>query len=89
MHDVVCRASLVNERLSLLALPDDITKLIIAEDDNAAGRAGARRAWAACRRDGLKLSRRTPRPLQDWAEANLKREGRGLVLQWSASGAHK
>jgi len=44
MHDVVCRASLVNERLSLLALPDDITKLIIAEDDNAAGRAGARRA---------------------------------------------
>lgn len=73
MHDVVCWASLGNERLSLLALPDDITELIIAEDDNAAGRAGARRAWAAYRRDGLKLTRRTPRPYEDWAEANLKR----------------
>jgi hypothetical protein len=73
MHEVVCWASLGNERLSLLALPDDITELIIAEDNNAAGRAGARKAWTAYRRDGLKLVRKTPRPFEDWAEANLKR----------------
>jgi hypothetical protein len=73
MHEVVCWASLGNERLSLLDLPDDITELIIAEDNNSAGRAGARKAWTAYRRDGLKLSRKTPRPFEDWAEANLKR----------------
>jgi len=44
MHEFVCWASLGIKRLSLVALPGDITELIIAEEDNAAGRAGARRA---------------------------------------------
>jgi hypothetical protein len=73
IHDGVCWASLGAERLPLLTLPNDTTKLIFAEDDNAAGRAGARKAGAAYRRDGLKLVRKTPRPFEDRAEANLKR----------------
>jgi hypothetical protein len=45
--------------------PDDINELIIAEDDNTAGRAGASKAWAAYRRDGLKLVRKTLPPFED------------------------
>lgn len=73
MHGTVCWASLGAERLHQLAIPDSIDELIIAEDDDAEGRAGARRAWAAYRREGLRLARRTPRPFEDWAEASLKR----------------
>jgi hypothetical protein len=73
MHGIVCWASLGAERLHLLALSENIKELIIAEDNNAAGRAGARRAWAAYRREQLKLIRKTPHPFEDWAEANLKR----------------
>lgn len=70
LHSVPCWASLGAERLPLLSLPDTIDTLIIAEDDNPPGRKGARSAWNAYRRPGLKIVRRTPRPFEDWAAAN-------------------
>lgn len=65
-----CWASLGAERLPLLALPDFIETLVIAEDDNSSGRAGALRALHAYRRPGLTILRRSPRPFDDWAAAN-------------------
>lgn len=65
-----CWASLGTERLPLLALPDSIETLVIAEDDNLPGRAGALRALHAYRRPGLKIVRKSPRPFEDWAAAN-------------------
>ncbi|MCW1431976.1 toprim domain-containing protein [Novosphingobium sp. JCM 18896] len=73
MHGIVCWASLGAERLHLLALPENIEELVIAEDNNGAGRAGARRAWATYQHKKLQLIRKTPHPFEDWAEANLKR----------------
>jgi hypothetical protein len=73
MHEIVCRASPSVDRLALFAVADDISELTIAEDDNAASRAGVRRPGPAYRRDGLKLARKTPRAFEAWAEANLKR----------------
>lgn len=70
LHNVVCWSSLGSERLPLLALPDGLSELIIAEDNNQAGRHGARRAWKAYQRPGLKLRRHTPRPYEDWAAKN-------------------
>lgn len=69
-QEIPCWASLGAERLPLLALPDSINTLVIAEDDNQPGRAGALRALNAYRRPGLKIVRRSPRPFEDWAAAN-------------------
>jgi len=69
MHGIVCWASLGAERLHLLSIPSQIDELIIAEDNNRPGRAGAQRAMDAYRRDGLKLGTRSPEPFEDWAEA--------------------
>lgn len=69
MHSIVCWSSLGAERLHLLSIPSQIDELIIAEDNNRPGRAGAERAIDAYRRDGLRLSRRSPEPFEDWAEA--------------------
>lgn len=69
-QDTPCWAALGAERLPLLALPDSIETLIIAEDDNLPGRAGARRALHAYRRPGLRIMRKSPRPFEDWAAAN-------------------
>lgn len=71
-HGITCWSSLGAERLHLLSIPDHVEQLIIAEDNNAPGRAGALRAITAYRRPGLKIVRRPPpAPFEDWAEANL------------------
>ncbi|MGE4404377.1 DUF7146 domain-containing protein [Pseudomonas sp.] len=69
MHGIVCWSSLGAERLHLLSVPSQIDELIIAEDNNPPGRAGAQRAVDAYRREGLKMTRRSPEPFEDWAEA--------------------
>lgn len=72
LHGIVAWASLGASRLHLLAIPDQITEIIIAEDNNKAGRIAARKAWAAYREQGRKVTRMTPRPCGDWAEVNEK-----------------
>lgn len=69
MHGIVCWSSLGAERLHLLSIPSQIDELIIAEDNNRPGRAGAERAIGAYQRDGLRVSRQSPEPFEDWAEA--------------------
>lgn len=73
LHGITCWASLGSERLPLLAIPVSIKELVIAEDNNQPGRHGARRAWKAYQRPGLKLRRHTPRPFEDWAAVNEAR----------------
>jgi Toprim domain len=57
---IPCWASLGAARLPLIALPADLTELVIAEDDDAEGRAAARRAWRAYARSGLSIRRMPP-----------------------------
>ena len=73
LHGIVCWSALGSERLPLLAIPDSIKELVIAEDNNQPGRHGAKRAWKAYLRPGLKLRRHTPRPFEDWAAVNEAR----------------
>ncbi len=70
---IPCWATLGAARLPLINLPDGITELIIAEDDDREGAAAAVRAVAAYARDGLAIRRMPPpRPpglkgSNDWA----------------------
>ncbi|UVO53736.1 toprim domain-containing protein [Sphingomonas sp. SUN039] len=70
---IPCWASLGAARLPLIALPAELTELVIAEDDDAEGRAAGKRAWHAYARPGLAI-RRMPPPRRagalgdnDWA----------------------
>jgi len=67
---VTCWSAFGAERLPLIRLPDTIETLIIAEDNNKAGRLGARNAIAAHAREGLTIRRHPPKGYEDWAEAN-------------------
>lgn len=70
MHGVACWSSLGARRLPLLQLPHTLTTLILAEDNDAEGRAAAAKAAAAYERPGLTIVRQSPRPHKDWAAAN-------------------
>lgn len=70
---IPCWATLGAARLPLIRLPDGLTELIIAEDDDREGAAAAARAVAAYARYGLTIRRMPPpRPADlkgpnDWA----------------------
>ncbi|AOF98633.1 DUF7146 domain-containing protein [Sphingobium sp. RAC03] len=69
LHNMPCWASLGAGRLSHLIIPDAITRLVIAEDNDVEGRAAATDAEAHYARPGLTIERAPPpRPFKDWAK---------------------
>lgn len=72
LHSIVTWAALGASRLHLISIPDQVTHIIIAEDNNRAGRLAARQAWKTYREQGRNVTRMTPRPCGDWAEVNEK-----------------
>ena len=68
LHDIPTWASLGAGRLTQLRLPDGITELIIAEDNDDEGRKASLKAIEAYAREGLEI-RRMPPPsrFKDWA----------------------
>ncbi|MBY0307047.1 MAG: toprim domain-containing protein [Sphingomonas sp.] len=70
---IPCWASLGAARLPLIALPETLERLVIAEDDDAEGRAAAVRAIQGYGRTGLTITRMPPprppglRGPNDWA----------------------
>ena len=71
LKGVPCWSSLGAERLPLLHIPERVQTLIIAEDDNRAGRLGALAAIEAHTNDKRKVFRDPPpREFTDWAQVN-------------------
>lgn len=74
LKGVPCWSSLGAERMPLIRIPDRVEHLIIAEDNNRAGRLGALAAIEAHSTDTRKVSRDPPpRGSGDWAEVNQAR----------------
>lgn len=71
LKGIPCWASLGAERLPLIRIPDRVTTLIIAQDNNRPGRLGAAAAVAAYT-DGNRrvLKDAPPKRFDDWAEVN-------------------
>jgi len=73
---IPCWATLGAARLSMLTLPNNLTDLVIAEDNDAEGRAAATRAIDAYTRTGLTITRMPPSALRgqvqpkDWAASS-------------------
>jgi hypothetical protein len=78
LHGITCWAAFGTRRLPLLAIPDQVDTLMIAEDNNAPGRAAAAKAASAYARPGRRILTINPTPFGDWAEANEQR-GRGRM----------
>jgi hypothetical protein len=67
VHDIPTWASLGTRRLPILRLPEQITTLIIAEDNDAGGRHAATAAEAAYERPDLRIVRAPPpQRFNDW-----------------------
>lgn len=68
LHEIPCWSSLGAERLPLVRIPDHAEELIIAEDNNRAGRIGALAAIKAHAREGRTIRRHPPpRGWTDWS----------------------
>jgi len=67
---VTCWAAMGAARLPLLHLPQHLSTLIIAQDNDAPGRKAAHQATKTYARPGLRISRRSPSSGIDWAEFN-------------------
>lgn len=68
LHGIPCWSSLGAERLALIRIPDHVTELIIAEDNNRAGRIGAQTAKEAHDKEGRTIRRHPPPPKwKDWS----------------------
>jgi hypothetical protein len=76
LKGIPCWSSLGAERLPLVRIPDRVSTLIIAEDNNRAGRLGALAAIEALTTDTRTVTRDPPpRGFTDWAEFNEHRGG--------------
>ncbi|AMK26175.1 DUF7146 domain-containing protein [Sphingobium sp. TKS] len=64
-----CWASLGARRLDRLILPQSLSSLILAADNDGEGERAAARAMRRYARPGLEISIRTPKGVKDWAEA--------------------
>jgi hypothetical protein len=75
---VTCWASFGARRLPLIELPDTISKLIIAQDNDAEGRLAGMKAREAYFRQGLVVIKDRPRKAgYDWADVLARHEERG------------
>ncbi len=85
LKDIPCWASLGSRRFDLLDLPVDLNRLILAHDDDAAGRRAAAKAEECYGRPGLIIEHMPPPSgCKDWA--NLLAAG---ILQIGADEAGK
>ena len=68
---IPCWSTLGAERLALVRIPDGVKTVVIAEDNNRAGRLGALAAIEAyATKDRTVLRDPPPRKAGDWAEVN-------------------
>lgn len=69
LHNLPCWASLGARRLDLLTIPEGITSLLIAQDNDPEGRRAAQKAIDRYARPGLSIDRSPPPPrFKDWAK---------------------
>lgn len=69
LHNLPCWASLGARRLDQLIIPDAVTTLLIAEDNDPEGRRAAVKAIEHYTRPGLDIRRAPPpAPFKDWAK---------------------
>jgi hypothetical protein len=69
LNDIPCWASLGARRLDQLLIPEHVTTLLIAEDNDAEGRRAANKAFLHYARPGLAIRHAPPpRRFKDWAE---------------------
>lgn len=79
LRKIPCWASLGARRLDLLTVPQNITTLFIAEDNDFEGRRAAEKASARYIRPGLAIHRAPPPPaFNDWADA-LDAQAQGAI----------
>lgn len=79
LRNIPCWASLGARRLDLLTLPQNITTLFIAEDNDFEGRRAAEKASARYIRPGLAIHRAPPPAVfNDWANA-LDAQAEGAI----------
>lgn len=76
LHGLPCWASLGSRRLDLIGVPDSVTTLILAGDNDLAGRRAVTRGVAAYASDRREVRADYPLGHKDWA-AVLEAQGRG------------
>lgn len=73
LQDIPCWASLGAKRLDQVLLPQSLTSLILAADNDAEGERAADRATLRYARPGLTITRWAPHGVKDWAKVLEKR----------------
>lgn len=76
LHQLPCWATLGSRRLDLVAIPDGVTTLILAGDNDLAGRRAVARSLQSYARDGREIRPDMPDGHNDWA-AVLEAQERG------------
>ncbi|MDQ0840166.1 DUF7146 domain-containing protein [Sphingomonas faeni] len=69
IHGLPCWATLGSRRLDLVTIPDSVTKLILAGDNDLAGRRAVARSIARFASDSRVIQVDYPVDYKDWAEA--------------------
>lgn len=79
LHRLSCWASLGSRRFGLVTIPDSVSELILAGDDDLAGRRAVNRASVAYAKAGRLIRTDFPSGAKDWAGrlAAMKRGGGG------------
>ncbi len=77
IHDLPCWASLGSRRLDLVTIPDSVTTLILAADNDLAGRRAVARSIDSHARDGREVRADIPQGNKDWAAVLEARERGG------------
>jgi len=77
IHDLPCWASLGSRRLDLVTIPDSVTTLILAADNDLAGRRAVARGIDSHARDGREVRADIPQGNKDWAAVLEARERGG------------
>src|SRR3546814_9004081 len=68
LQGLPCWASLGARRLNQVLLPQSLTSLILAVDNDAEGERAAARATLRYARPGLEITRMAPSGVKDWAK---------------------
>jgi len=76
LNDLPCWATLGSRRLDLVGVPDAVTTLILAGDNDLAGRRAVARSFESHARDGRMIRADIPQGAKDWA-AVLEAQERG------------
>lgn len=77
LNDLPCWATLGSRRLDLVTIPDSVTTLILAGDNDLAGRRAVARSTERHARDGRVIRADIPQGAKDWAAVLEARERGG------------